>query len=84
VELHVAFDLIKELIPRFDMKVEPRIRPTKYHDQEVLMTNNEAIRPEWRVEVILVFFNPTFEMVSGKKVHRGPPSAAPGIIGVME
>src|SRR4029077_3941955 len=40
----------------------------------------EFIRSKWRLKVFLILFTPTFEMISGKKIHLtrsvGNPSAA--------
>jgi len=69
MKLHIPFDLIEELIPRFDMEIEPRIGPAQYHHKEIFMMNEQAIGPKRRVEIIFVCFNPVLEMVSAQQFH---------------
>ena len=35
VQLHIPFDLVEELIPRFDVEVEPRIGPAQCPEKTV-------------------------------------------------
>ena len=64
MQLHVPFDLVEELVPWFDVEIEPRIGTAQYHHKEIFMVNEQAIGPERRIEVILVVGNPLFEMES--------------------
>src|SRR5215204_244820 len=41
MQLHVAFDLIEELIAGLDMKIEPSIRPAQNHHQEIFVMDDQ-------------------------------------------
>jgi hypothetical protein len=69
MQFHASFHLIEELVPGFDMEVEPRIGPAQDHHQEILVVNQQTIGSERRVEVRVIFVDPPFEMVSGKQIH---------------
>ena len=53
MQLHIAFDLVEKLVTRFDVKIQPRIRPAEDHDEKVFVANDKTVSPEWRVEVVL-------------------------------
>jgi hypothetical protein len=58
MQLHVAFDLIEELVTGLDVKIEPSIRSPQNHHQEIFMMNDELIGSEGRIEEVLVLINP--------------------------
>src|ERR1051325_318667 len=69
VKLHIAFHLIKELIPGLDMKIEPRIGSPKDHHEKVFMMDQQLVGPKRRVEVALVLLNPALEMKCRDEIH---------------
>jgi hypothetical protein len=58
VQLHIPFDLVKELVSRLDVEIESRIGSAQYHHKEIFLTDDKAVSSERRVEVILVRFDP--------------------------
>src|SRR5918992_4425431 len=58
MQLHIALDLVEELVAGLYVKIEARVRPAQHHDQEVFVTDNETVRSERRAEVFLVLLDP--------------------------
>jgi hypothetical protein len=58
VQLHVAFDLIKELVTRLDVKIQASIRAAQNHHQKIFVMDDELVGFERRVEEVLIFIDP--------------------------
>jgi hypothetical protein len=57
-KLHLTLDLVKKLVPRIDMEIEPRIRPAQHHDNKILMADQQLVRAKRRIEQMLVLVDP--------------------------
>ena len=40
MQLHIPFDLVEELVARFDVEIEPRIGPAQYHHKEIFVMHD--------------------------------------------
>ena len=65
MQLHIAFDLIKELVTGLNVKIESSIRAAQNHHQEVFVMNDELVGSERRVKEVLVLIDPALQMVGG-------------------
>src|SRR5690242_8134063 len=81
VQLDIALDLIEELLARFKMEIEPRVRSRQHHHDEFGMVRDDAVRPERWIELLPVLGDPGFQ-VCGRKQHVFT-SAAAGAFGVI-
>ena len=63
VQFHIPFDLVKEFVAWFDVKIEPRVGPAQYHHEKVFVMNQKAIGSKRRIEIIFVCFNPPLEVI---------------------
>src|SRR5919108_2920354 len=82
MQLHIPLHLIEKFVAGFDMEVEARVRSPQHHDQEVLVADDQAIRLERRIEVMLVVLYPLLEVICGECFHKS--SLAYFVPGVLE
>jgi hypothetical protein len=68
VEFDIAFDLIEKLFARFEVEIEPRVRARQHHHNEFRVVRDNAVRPERRIEQMLVLGDPGFQ-IGGRKQH---------------
>jgi hypothetical protein len=54
--------LIKELVTGLNVKIEASIRPPEYHDQKILVVDQELVGFEWGVEKRCVVLDPSLQV----------------------
>jgi hypothetical protein len=71
VQVHVAFDLVEELLVRVDVKVGALVGAADHHDDEVRSGGKHLLVAHRRLEQVLVFGEPAREAHRARDLGHG-------------